>query len=276
MKITVLVENSVFKPNTKSVSSKFGLSLYIEYAENKILFDLGPSTVLVKNAIKLGVDLSDIDYVFLSHGHFDHGRGLKTFFASNNKAKIYIHKYAPQKYYANILGLIKIYVGLNKKIIKKFQDRFIFIDKDTQIVEGINVFANFSSTFTRPDTKKSLVEKINNKFIVDEFKHEMVLALKENDGTVLFTGCSHSGIVNMVNDITDRLNNPQIKAVVGGFHTLDKHKNDDYIKNLIEALAQINTVFYTGHCTGRAIFKFMNAELGSKIRTMNTGQIIEI
>nr|MCR5715363.1 MBL fold metallo-hydrolase [Lachnospiraceae bacterium] len=88
MKITALVENT-----TKSdCPTEHGLSLYIETARHNILFDTGQTTLFADNAERFGVDLSSVDLCMLSHGHYDHGGGLKKFTLCNDHAKIYMNK----------------------------------------------------------------------------------------------------------------------------------------------------------------------------------------
>ena len=91
MRITALAENT-------SVSEKFGaehgLSLYIETEKYNILFDMGQTELFSENAEKLGIDLSMADIAVLSHGHYDHGGGLKKFLSINDKATVYINRYA--------------------------------------------------------------------------------------------------------------------------------------------------------------------------------------
>lgn len=83
MRITSLVENT-----TKSeLKTKHGLSLYIETKLHKILFDLGSDSTLFENAMKRNIDISKVDTVIISHGHFDHGGALKKFLDINSLAK---------------------------------------------------------------------------------------------------------------------------------------------------------------------------------------------
>ena len=76
MKISVLAENTACD---NLFDCEHGLSLYIDTGKNKILFDMGQSNLFEKNAEKLGIDLSEVDIAILSHGHYDHGGGLKRF-----------------------------------------------------------------------------------------------------------------------------------------------------------------------------------------------------
>ena len=96
MKIISLVDNI---SNKKGIGCEHGLSLYIETKEKKILFDTGASDLFLENAQKLGVDINDIDYAVLSHGHYDHGGGLKRFLEVNSTAEVIMKREAFEKYY---------------------------------------------------------------------------------------------------------------------------------------------------------------------------------
>ena len=107
MKITVLAENSVCKKKTMNVIPEHVLSLFIEFDERKILFDTGQSDLFISNAEKMGIDLSQVDYLVISHGHFDHGGGLKRFLKINKKTRIFLHINALHKFYTKIFGFIQ-------------------------------------------------------------------------------------------------------------------------------------------------------------------------
>ena len=69
MKLTVLSDN---RTNDRMLQTEHGLSILLQTERHKILLDTGASDVFIRNAERLGIDLSDIDYVFTSHGHSDH------------------------------------------------------------------------------------------------------------------------------------------------------------------------------------------------------------
>ncbi|MGL5573401.1 MAG: MBL fold metallo-hydrolase, partial [Cetobacterium sp.] len=96
-----MVEN---KSLNKDLAKEHGLSLYIKTNGKKILFDVGESKKFWKNAEKIGINLEEIDYLVLSHGHKDHGGGLPYFLKKNKKAKIYCSEYYFDKHYKKILG----------------------------------------------------------------------------------------------------------------------------------------------------------------------------
>lgn len=84
-KITTLAENSVYG---KGLQGEHGLSLLVEAGEHKVLFDTGASDLFIRNARLMGVDLTDVEFVILSHGHRDHTGGLHTFLKMNSRAKV--------------------------------------------------------------------------------------------------------------------------------------------------------------------------------------------
>ena len=119
MKITVLAENSVCKSNSLNVKAENGLSLFIEFDERKILFDTGQSDLFIHNARKMGIDLSQVDYLVISHGHFDHGGGLKHFLKINKKAKVFLHINAAKNFIRGYLGLSLImWVSIKRLLLK--------------------------------------------------------------------------------------------------------------------------------------------------------------
>lgn len=217
MKITVLSENSVCKSNSLNLKAENGLSLFIEFGERKILFYTGQSDIFIHNAREMGIDLSQVDYLVISHGHSDQGGGLKHFQKINKKAKIFLHINAAKKYYTRILGFLYNYVGLYQKTNAR-NNRTYFIDEDTQIEDKIILLEGFTEVFPQHKSNEAFFEKYENQLLADKFNHELVMLLIENDEIVLFSGCLHSGIINIIDEVNLFSKNMRIKATFGGLH----------------------------------------------------------
>ena len=217
MKITVLAENSVCKSNSLNLKSENGLSLFIEFDGKKILFDTGQSDTFIHNAREMGIDLSLVDYRIISNVNFNHGTGLKHFQKINKKARVFLHINAAKKYYTRILGFIPYYLGLDQKTIAR-KSRIYFIDQDTQIEDNIILLAGFSEVIPQPESDKALFEKTEPRLMADKFNSELAMLLIENEETVLFSGCSLSGIVNILDEVRLFSRNMRIKATFGCFH----------------------------------------------------------
>ena len=105
-KITTLVENCVYG---RKLQAEHGLSLYIETAEHKLLFDTGASDLFISNARLLHIDLREVDYLILSHGHSDHTGGLRHFLELNTIATVAFS-------YLNLRMIVKMELSIPKRL----------------------------------------------------------------------------------------------------------------------------------------------------------------
>ncbi|MDR0273366.1 MAG: MBL fold metallo-hydrolase [Clostridiales bacterium] len=269
MNITALVENTT---NDDALKTKHGLSIYIETAKHKILFDVGPNDAFIYNAKQLGIDLAEIDIFVLSHGHSDHGGALSDFLRVNDKAKIYIHKKAFEPYFIEIL-FAKKYIGLDKKLAAN--ERIIFTDGVLEIDDELLLFSDVEGQF---DTKshRVLLRKTQNGFERDDFLHEQNLIVTSGGKSALFSGCSHRGIANILRAATKHR---AINAVFGGFHLYNPvtkaAESPQLIEELATELSSHETIFYTCHCTGEKAYQSLREIMGEKVRYFSTGTTVK-
>lgn len=275
VKVTMLLENTNF--NNPELSSKHGLCLYINMPKHKILFDVGPDDTFIKNASKLGIDLSKVDTVIISHGHKDHAGGLKAFLKINSKAKIYIQKNAFNPHFAKVFG-INFNVGIDKSI--KDSNRVILTDYYYIIDETIQVFSEIPTSKLLPSSNNSLYTKRNGKIKKDSFSHEQNLLVTLGETNILFSGCSHRGILNILEKAQD-IAHTNINYVFGGMHIFNpinkKLESDRFIGNLAISLFNSKTMnFYTCHCTSKNGFEKMKKIMDGKLDYISTGDTIKI
>ncbi len=268
MKIIALAENI---SNNKDIKAKHGLSLYIETLEHKILFDVGPDNTFIKNAKMLNVNLKEVDMVVISHGHKDHGGGLKFFLEINDKAKIYVRRNAFEKHFTKLLG-IHFNIGLNEKIIN---DRFIFTDAEYRITNSILLFSSPNSKEYWPKGNM----KLFNKNGLDDFSHEQNLILMENNIYYLFCGCGHTGILNIVNK-AEKIVDKNIDYVIGGYHLFNpvskRYEKKEFITSLSLELSKKKTKYYTCHCTGLKAYTIMKQQLKNNLEYLSCGNSLDI
>jgi len=267
MKIQALVENVSRNPLLKGQD---GLSIYIETQKHKVLFDMGENSLFIENAQKLGIDIRQIDIAVISHGHYDHGGGLKYFLDVNDRAKIYMSSKAFGDYYTIREGK-HFYAGLDKTFADN--DRIVFVDGDFRIDDEIKLYSDISSCETMKLQNKDLLERKNGAYVDDEFDHEQNIVIREGGKTVLIAGCAHKGIVNIINHVAQE---ESIDYVIGGFHL--KHIEDySFIKNTIASdLAGFKCRYYTCHCTGVDKFSILKDTLKDSIDYMSAGDSVSI
>ncbi len=273
MKLTVLSENTSV---SDALEHEHGLSVYIETADHHILFDTGAGCIFKRNAEKLGVDLSTVDRLVISHGHYDHGGGLRTFLEVNARAKIYLHKQAFEAHYSRRPeGVADI--GLDQTLLPN--ERFVFCGDACAIDENTEVFSRVTENRFYPSCNATLLMKRGDKFIPDDFAHEQNMVIQQNGKTMLIAGCAHKGIVNIVDACKDRLGQYP-DYVIGGFHLSAPSGNQSETTDVVDAigeyLASTPSQYLTCHCTGIEKVQRLRRIMGERIQSISTGDRISI
>ena len=112
----------------------------------------------------------------------------------------------------------------------------------------------------------------------DDFSHEQCLAVAQNGRKWLISGCAHNGILNILDRYMD-IFGTMPDAVISGFHMMKKDgEYTDEEKSVIvqtaEELAETDTIFYTGHCTGIPAFEIMKEIMGDQLIALHSGETI--
>lgn len=259
MKWTVLSDN---RSCDSRFSTEHGLSIFLQTERHRILLDTGASDVFIHNASLLDIDLNSVDYVFISHGHSDHAGGLRYFLECNQKAKVIVSPDAISGRFYSKRGHLHSITAEWPEIAK---ERLITIGKTCEIADGINIIANIPQIHPIPKGNQHLyVEESNGKFVKDDFRHELVLY---TDG-LLFTGCAHSGLENILAACPW-----PVLSIVGGLHLLDGQETEDELKELAMRLKDNfpRTQFHTSHCTGNSVFQVMKDVLGEQLQSFCCG-----
>ncbi len=277
MQIISLIDN--FRSNEcPNLKTEHGLSIAILREEQTILFDSGESGAFLRNARLLDVDISHIDAAIFSHHHFDHCGGVAAFLSENPSAPLYLRPMPDGKCMLSIWGIIKREVGLDESLPEKHPERFLFINSMTEILPDLYILTDISRQRPLPKGNRYLYLEHNRKWTLDPFDHELVLVIKENGRLIVFTGCSHRGILNMLDSVVKHFPNTPIEAVFGGYHlignplfnNLASSKQD--VIALGEALLQYPVArYYTGHCTGQKAFRLLKPVMGERLKYFAAG-----
>ena len=262
MKWTVLVDN---RSCGGLLETEHGLSVLLETGRHRILLDTGASDMLMRNAERLGKDLSMVDYVFISHGHSDHAGGLRHFMEINKKAKVIV---SPDAISGKFYSKRRYLHSITTEWPEIPQERLLTIEHSGSIGDDIFIIAHIPQIHPMPEGNQHLfVQDTQGQYIQDDFRHELAFY---TDG-LLFTGCAHSGLENILAACPLPVN-----TVVGGFHLLDNHESEAKLSELSYRLADAypQTQFYTSHCTGDAVFSIMQGVMGDKIHPFSCGTTI--
>jgi len=235
MKISILTENCA----GAGFLAEHGLSYLIEHEGEKILFDTGHTNVFIKNAKTLGIDIQEeVDTVILSHGHWDHGDGLRYI---ENKAlithpEVFIKRFRKNDNSNIGLKLSKSDIEQKFKLILKgepyyISDKIVFLGQ----IPRLNNFEAKTTPF--------LNELGGSDFVIDD----SAVAVIQNNELIVITGCSHSGICNIIEYACKVTGISKVRTVIGGFHLKNKDLKTKHTINFLKK-NNINTI-YPSHCT---------------------------
>jgi 7,8-dihydropterin-6-yl-methyl-4-(beta-D-ribofuranosyl)aminobenzene 5'-phosphate synthase len=258
MKISILVDN-----NTITDQYFYGepaVSYFIEDNETRVLFDVGYSDVFLKNAVKLGINLASIDYLVLSHGHNDHTGGLS--FLMKKLHKNNLHKKPaliahPRALIPKFLGTENIGSTANSKHINKTFS--VILTKHPYQINDNLIFLGEIPTYFEFESRNAIgfCEQEHKQKQEDMLIDDSALVYKSKNGLVIITGCSHSGICNIIKHAQKICGEEKIVDLIGGFHLLNT--SVDRIEKTVEFLTDNPpSKIHACHCTDFAAKKALS------------------
>ena len=267
MKLKILVDNNTFI--NKYYLGEPAVSYYIEDGDTKILFDTGYSDAFIKNAEKMDIDLEKLDKIVLSHGHNDHTGGLKYFFENVKNQNIEL--IAHNDCFNHKIRDNNIYIGTSMKEDElRNVCRLNLIKNSTKISENIYYLGEipeFNDFEKRQPVGKC---EFGNEFVDDILNEDTAIVYKGNKGLFIITGCSHSGICNIIEYAKKVCNENRIYGVIGGFHLF--HTNERLQKTIEYFKENSIELLYPCHCVSLEA----KIEMGKQIKINEVGVGLEI
>ncbi|QDP00967.1 MBL fold metallo-hydrolase [Thalassotalea sp. PS06] len=242
----------------KPLFGEWGFSALVEIDGKKILFDTGRSENLVlENADALGIELSDVEDVILSHYHFDHTGGLlnmrKRLSAKNPKAlsRLHVNKgMFSHRHHPDVDGEFNQMVA-ERKTYEKTGGKVFVYDTEEEIFPGVWLSGPIprKSGEENWSTDGKLKVQIENEWILDTVPESLSLFIATDKGTVIISGCGHAGLINIAHHskLVTKLSN--LNAVIGGFHLMSA--SEAQLASTATTLSKMGVKHFIGaHCTG--------------------------
>ncbi|MEX2445029.1 MAG: MBL fold metallo-hydrolase [Alkalispirochaeta sp.] len=293
--ITTLIEN---RPGAhRGLATEHGISFLIEHRGHTVLFDTGQSGAFVDNAAILLRNLSKVEHVVLSHGHYDHTNGLPRLLEQWDRSaaplpQLHVHRHFFDAKYA-AAGPALTYIGpsWDRQWCER-QGLSVELVGGTggELVPGVHIVTGFDRTHQREvNNPRFVVDRADTDRAadtvgaadtagtdpeVDDFRDEVSLVIETDRGLVMLVGCSHPGIMNMLDTIRTRFRQP-LYAVLGGTHLVEAHG-----ERLDEARAYLQDpttgILGLSHCTGDEAMELLEGDNGPRFYRNGTGSSLVV
>ena len=275
LRITTLSENTAGAGN---FLAEWGLSILVETDNANVLLDTGQGISASYNADILGIDLSRIDKIVLSHGHFDHTGGLRQILRKvRREVEIIAHPDIWAVKYARRKGQADRYIGIpfQREELESLGANFNLTAKPTQITDRIMTTGEIPMVTEFEQIEPYLLIKEDTGFQPDKLLDDQALIINTEPGLVVILGCAHRGVINTLYHAQQLTGVKPIHTVLGGCHLIDASEEGIWLT--IAALKELGVQnLGVSHCTGLPATVLMAQEFGDNFIFNNTGTVLNL
>lgn len=272
---------STLSENTASIGDflgEWGLSVLVEADTTKILLDTGATISAVHNAESLGINLSMIDKIVLSHGHYDHTGGLREMLRRMKKEiEIIAHPDIWQAKFSRRVGKPDKYIGIpyQKEELESLGAHFTLTKQPVEITQNIVTTGEISMVTEYETIDSGLFVKQDFRFEPDLVMDDQAMIIKTEKGLVIILGCAHRGMINTIYQAQKITGINAIQAVIGGSHLMGNA--EDRLWQSIAELKELGVkTLGLCHCTDLPVISVLAQEFGENFIFNKAGMCIDL
>jgi len=274
IKITTLSENTA----NYGFLAEWALSILVEVDGMKILMDTGLSFSAVHNAQLMGIDLSTIDRIVLSHGHADHIGGLRDVLRIKEEVEVIAHPDIwDAKYVQRNTEAVEQYCGIpfSREELESRGARFNLTKEPVRISEDTMTSGEIPMVTRYEELENNLFVKKSCGLQQDQLADDLALIIDTEFGLVVILGCAHRGMINTLHHAQNLTGKELVYAVIGGTHLF--RASEERIERTIADLKEVGIQrIGVSHCTGFPASARLAREFEDKFFLNNTGTCITL
>jgi 7,8-dihydropterin-6-yl-methyl-4-(beta-D-ribofuranosyl)aminobenzene 5'-phosphate synthase len=267
VKATIVVDNHV----QDGLVAEHGFALWIETQGKHILFDTGQGNALLSNCQALGIDLSKTEALVLSHGHYDHTGGVAQVLQLAPKAHVFAHPFICKERYSvhsDAAHSVSMPAASREALENLSREQLHWVTQPVDLFPGIGLTGPVPRT-TEYEDGSGVFYLDPNGVQPDLLEDDLSLWISSTKGILLFVGCSHAGIMNIISLVLRMTGQDHVHAILGGLHLLNA--GEQRLQRTLAQLAAASDYLYPCHCTGDAVVQKMQQAFPYQIRTVQAG-----
>lgn len=264
LRITTVSENSVAMGI--GLKAEHGLGYYIEKDGLRIFFDTGQGLVFEDNLKAMGIPISGISHMVLSHGHYDHAGALRAVVENNPEIKIIAHPDAFKPKYLSYDNQSFHYIGINPKIseLENLGASLVLSTESVEIAPGVMTTGEIPMVCDFEKGEPYFFKDSGNEKIHDDISDDQSMVIETEKGLVVVLGCTHRGLINTLTHIAEMTGKNKFHAITGGLHL--GGAKEDRLKKTADALKAFDIDrLIVGHCTGMNSAVYLHNALPGKV-----------
>ena len=257
--------------------AEWGLSMLVETDDVVVLFDTGKGYSCVYNADTLGIDLSKIDKIVLSHGHFDHTGGLRDVLRRMKKrVEIIAHPDVWQLKYSQREGEEGRYIGIpyHRCELESLGAVFVLTPEPVELSGSLTTTGEIPMITSYEKVDTALLVQDGSIRRPDQLMDDQALIVKLPGGLIVILGCAHRGMINTLYHARSLTGREKILAVVGGSHLVSA--SEEQLWQTIDALRELGVEkLALCHCTDLKAAGLLAQEFGDSFLFNKAGTVVE-
>lgn len=275
IRLTTLSENTAGRVG---VLAEWGLSILVEADDYRVLLDTGLSVSAAQNAAALGVDLSKVDKMVISHGHRDHTGGLVPVLSAIRKEiEVVAHPDIWASKYSRTFREEEEYAGIpfTREALEGLGASFLLTTEPVWITDNIVTTGEIPMHTEYEQIDSNLYVREDEELRPDPLRDDLALIIKSENGLIVVLGCAHRGMINTLHHAQEITGEQRIHMVIGGTHLIRASR--ERIDLTVAELKQLGVErLGVSHCTGLPAASILYQEFGDSFFFNNTGRRVSL
>lgn len=276
LQLDIICENTVGRP--VAACGEHGFACLLHTTAGRWLFDTGSGATLLANMAALDLEVSGLDGVILSHGHYDHGGGLLSLLRKTGPQRVYAHPgIFSERYWQGQHEERDISLPCSRHELEAAGAEFVFLTGLTELAPGIHFSGEIARTAGSETGDPHLVRRAGagDGWLTDTLADDAALAIETAKGLVILLGCAHAGLINTIEWFRRNLGAHRIHAILGGTHL--GPASDEQFAATVAYLANLDfDRLGVSHCTGQIRAAQLYAKFPNKVFFANVGTTFKV